>query len=150
MRLCFKIVLQYGPRYEWSSSQQSYLLGSYFWGYLITSLPGGPIAEWIGGRTVVGVTMGLSGLLTALIPLCASISFWALFGVRMLIGILAVSASDVRQFYFVFQLNSLIFSFHVTNREYCILHCIISFRNGHRQSNAANLFQVYSVVRLAP
>lgn len=36
--------------------------------------------------------MGLSGVLTALIPVCASISFWSLFAVRMLIGVLAVSA----------------------------------------------------------
>lgn len=90
----FRLLRKYGPRYNWTSTEQSHLLGSYFWGYLVTSLPAGVIAEWIGGRTVVGVTMGLSGILTALIPFCAGISFWTLFIVRMSIGVLGVSAQD--------------------------------------------------------
>lgn len=67
------------------------LLGAYFWGYLLTSLPGGMLAEWIGGRTVVGVSMALSAILTALIPFSASISVWAVYGVRVATGILGVS-----------------------------------------------------------
>lgn len=38
----------YGPRYEWDEHVQGTILGSYFWGYVITSLPGGFIAEWLG------------------------------------------------------------------------------------------------------
>lgn len=49
--------LQYGPRYDWTPAEQSQLLGSYFWGYLVTSLPGGLLAEWLGGRVVIGYTM---------------------------------------------------------------------------------------------
>ena len=32
--------LQYGPRYEWDKNEQSYILGGFFWGYLLTSLFG--------------------------------------------------------------------------------------------------------------
>lgn len=69
---------------------QSLLLGSYFWGYLFTSLPGGMLAEYIGGKAVVGYTIGASALLTALIPLAAQTSFWAVYTLRVLTGFLAV------------------------------------------------------------
>lgn len=46
------------------------------------------MAEYIGGKAVVGYTIGLSGLLTALTPLSASISFWAVFSIRVMTGIL--------------------------------------------------------------
>lgn len=82
--------MQYGPRYDWSSSDQSLLLGSYFWGYLITSLPAGMLAEWLGGKSVVGFTMAASGITTALIPICAQYSFWVVYGLRLLTGVLAV------------------------------------------------------------
>lgn len=77
----------YGPRYNWTTSEQSLLLGSYFWGYLFTTLPGGLLAEWIGGRSVVGWTMAASAILTAVIPLCAGLSYWLVFILRFATGV---------------------------------------------------------------
>ncbi|XP_055314147.1 sialin-like isoform X2 [Sitodiplosis mosellana] len=79
----------YGPRYNWSASEQSFLLGSYFWGYLVTSLPGGILAEWLGGRAVVGYTLAGSAVITALTPIAAGISYWFVFGIRLITGVLA-------------------------------------------------------------
>lgn len=67
------------------------LLGAYFWGYLLTSLPGGILAEWLGGKAVVGYTMGLSGVLAAFTPYSAAIGFYAVYLVRLVTGVLAVS-----------------------------------------------------------
>lgn len=66
------------------------LLGAYFWGYLLTSLPGGILAEWLGGKAVVGYTMGLSGVLAACTPYSAGVGFYAVYLVRLVTGVLAV------------------------------------------------------------
>lgn len=50
------------------------------------------LAEWLGGRAVVGVSMGLSGILTAITPYSASLGFYSIYGVRLLTGVLAVSS----------------------------------------------------------
>lgn len=83
--------MKYGPRYAWTSHEQSLLLGSYFWGYLITLLPAAMIAKVVGETNVIGWSMGLSAVFTALCPLIASIHFWAFFAVRLILGILGVS-----------------------------------------------------------
>lgn len=74
--------------------EQSLLLGAFFWGYFITTLPGGALSELFGGRRVVGISLGLSGLLTALTPLAAEWSFWAVYAVRVITGLLGVSDKD--------------------------------------------------------
>lgn len=82
---------QYGTRYPWNKKEQSYILGAFFWGYLVTSLLGGAMAERWGGRHVVGISLGLSGLVTGLSPLMAADSFWPIFGARFALGVLGVS-----------------------------------------------------------
>lgn len=74
---------------------QSYLLGAYFWGYLLTSLLGGYCAERFGGHIVVSIVLGLSSLLTAISPIAAKLSPWALFVDRLLIGVCGVSTKDL-------------------------------------------------------
>lgn len=82
---------QYGPRFNWTAADQSLLLGSYFWGYLFTALPGGMLAERFGGRSVVGWSLASSAVLTAGVPVAASWSFWAVFALRFLTGVSGVS-----------------------------------------------------------
>lgn len=49
------------------------------------------MVEWIGPRTVIGIGLILSGLLTAITPVVADISFWAVYSTRVLTGLLGVS-----------------------------------------------------------
>ncbi|KAJ6646704.1 Sialin [Pseudolycoriella hygida] len=77
----------YGPRYNWTSTEQSYLLGAFFWGYLVTSLPGGTISEWLGGKDVVTYSMALSAIFTAIVPMFSSLSVWIIFVIRLLTGV---------------------------------------------------------------
>lgn len=67
------------------------MLGSYFWGYLVTTLPGGLLAETYGGRAVVGWSMAISVVLTVLVPITAQFSYWAVIALRFLTGVAAVS-----------------------------------------------------------
>ncbi|EDS26086.1 sialin [Culex quinquefasciatus] len=80
-------LMDYGPRYNWSSHDQSLILGAYFYGYLLTSLSGGVLAERFGGRNLVGFTLAVSALLTALTPLAANYGFWAIVANRVLLGV---------------------------------------------------------------
>ncbi|KAG4074091.1 hypothetical protein HA402_014296 [Bradysia odoriphaga] len=82
------IVPDYGPRYSWSPYEESLLLGAYFWGYLFTSAQSGIIAEWVGGRALVGCTFILSSIFTAIGPIVAAMEmFWLLFATRFLVGV---------------------------------------------------------------
>lgn len=145
--------MQYGARYDWTTSEQSFLLGSYFWGYFLTSLPGGMLAEWIGGRAVVGYTLVGSAICTALTPLAADISYWFVVTIRLMTGILAVSI----HWYHIVSLiwystkwqiykHKHYFSPPPPNyREFCILHCIAWSRNGHLPPSEANSFLLFWV-----
>lgn len=53
------------------------------------------MAEFIGPRMVIGVGLVLSGLLTALTPIAADISFWAIYTTRMVTGLLGVSVDSL-------------------------------------------------------
>ncbi|XP_030566420.1 sialin [Drosophila novamexicana] len=79
----------YGHRYDWSQQDQALLLGGYFYGYMITSLPGGTLAEMLGGRNVAGYSCLLGALLTALTPVAAAWDKYAVFAVRFLIGLVS-------------------------------------------------------------
>lgn len=82
---------QYGPRYNWSSHDQSLILGAYFYGYLVTSLPAGVLAERFGPRNLVGSSLAASALLTALTPLAATYGMWTVVVNRAALGICGVS-----------------------------------------------------------
>lgn len=92
---CSKIYFfpfQYGPRYDWSNSQQT-LLGAYFYGYMGTLLVGGFLNQIFGPRAIVGTCIGLNAIATAFVPLAAELSFWAVFSVRVFNGAMSVCSS---------------------------------------------------------
>lgn len=77
-------------RYNWSKKDQSWILGGFFYGYLVTSLIGGALAERFGGRHVVGIALLASGILTGISPLIAQDNFLPTFLVRFAIGVFGV------------------------------------------------------------
>ncbi|KFB47842.1 AGAP010372-PA-like protein [Anopheles sinensis] len=84
-----KAAINYGPRYNWSQNVQSHILGAYFYGYLLTSLPAGPLAERYGPQRLIGYSFLLCAFVTALFPLFAAIDVWAVIAGRFLIGVLS-------------------------------------------------------------
>lgn len=62
------------------------ILGSFFWGYVLTELPGGRLAEMIGGHRVFGHSMLWASVLTLITPCAAFIHYNALVIVRALLG----------------------------------------------------------------
>jgi MFS transporter, ACS family, solute carrier family 17 (sodium-dependent inorganic phosphate cotransporter), other len=61
-------------------------LGCFFWGYVMTELPGGRMAEIFGARKIFGYSMLIASLMTLLTPLAANISHMAVVALRVVIG----------------------------------------------------------------
>lgn len=75
-----------GYRFDWNEKEQGYILSAFYFGYVITHLPGGVLAERYGGKQVCGLGLLLCGLLTLLSPVCARQSWQSLAFLRFLEG----------------------------------------------------------------
>ncbi|XP_059049185.1 putative inorganic phosphate cotransporter [Achroia grisella] len=73
--------------FNWTAEQQSIILGSFFYGYVLTQVPGGRIAEIFGGKLVYGVGVLLTALFTILSPIAAFVDFKFFIVVRVLEGL---------------------------------------------------------------
>ena len=83
---------QDGP-YSWDKELQGVILGSFFWGSLLTQLPGGLIATRFGGKSVILVAMLLNSLTAIFSPLAAEASPYALMALRAIQGLAQVLSS---------------------------------------------------------
>ncbi|KAA0200023.1 hypothetical protein HAZT_HAZT001236 [Hyalella azteca] len=72
--------------FDWDARTQGYILGSFFWGYCLTNLLGGLLAERYGGRIVYGMGVTLTSILTILSPMAAHSSTSAFMLIRILEG----------------------------------------------------------------
>ncbi|EAT38347.1 AAEL009749-PA, partial [Aedes aegypti] len=79
----------FGPRYRWDQKTQGNILGAYFYGYLLTSLPAGLLAERFGPKLLITVSFVACALTTAVTPLLAELGAWTVIGSRAVIGLLA-------------------------------------------------------------
>lgn len=71
----------------WDEYHQGIILGSFFYGYVLTQIPGGRLAETLGGKLVYGVGVFLTSIFTLLTPFAARKSLPALVLVRILTGL---------------------------------------------------------------
>uniref|UniRef100_A0A1B6C9M9 Major facilitator superfamily (MFS) profile domain-containing protein n=1 Tax=Clastoptera arizonana TaxID=38151 RepID=A0A1B6C9M9_9HEMI len=60
-----------GGTFDWSEATQGLILSSFFWGYVLTQLPGGMLAERIGGKFTLGFGVLLPSICTLIIPIAA-------------------------------------------------------------------------------
>lgn len=79
-----------GP-FTWEKEIQGHILGAFFYGYLVSQIPGGLLAERYGGKWVLTIFLGISTVATLLTPLAAQLSFVLLIILRVLVGIGSVS-----------------------------------------------------------
>ena len=69
-----------------------WILSAFFYGYILTQIPGGWLAERVGGKWVFGVGVVMTSLLTLLTPLAAFTNIWLLVTVRVLEGFFEVNS----------------------------------------------------------
>lgn len=72
---------------EWNEEQQGIILSSFFWGYVLTQIPGGLIADYFGPRRLMVLSAVLTSVLTLLTPTAAHLDMWALVACRILLGL---------------------------------------------------------------
>lgn len=76
-------------RFDWDEKQQGLILGSFFWLFWTTQVPGGLLAKRYGTKLVFGLTNGIPCLLSFFIPLFARADYRALVFLRALQGFIA-------------------------------------------------------------
>ncbi|MGH8679056.1 MAG: ACS family MFS transporter [Burkholderiales bacterium] len=70
----------------YDAAQQGIVLSAFFWGYLLTQLLGGVVADRIGGKWVLAAGVGIWSLATFLTP-PATAAFSLLLAMRVLLGL---------------------------------------------------------------
>ncbi|XP_067133318.1 sialin-like [Centruroides vittatus] len=73
--------------YDWDTKLQGIILASFFWGYIVTQIPGGYIAGKFGGRNLFGGGIFCTAVLTVLTPLAASVNVGFVLAVRVIEGL---------------------------------------------------------------
>lgn len=71
----------------WDELEQGIILGSFFYGYVLTQIPGGRLAETLGGKLIYGTGVFITAIFTLLTPMAARKSLPALVLVRILEGV---------------------------------------------------------------
>lgn len=71
----------------YSPATQGVVLSAFFWGYIVSQLAGGWMADRFGGKAVLGFGVACWSLATFITPLCAALSFPLLLGARVLLGV---------------------------------------------------------------
>lgn len=80
------VPLHNSPRFDWDEAQKQLILGSFFWGYVLTELPGGRLAELIGGHRVFGHSMFWASVITLVTPVTAHMGYKAMVILRAVLG----------------------------------------------------------------
>ncbi|KAK5646081.1 hypothetical protein RI129_004545 [Pyrocoelia pectoralis] len=75
------------PGFDWDSKVQGYVLSSFFYGYIVTQVPGGWLAAKYGGKYIYGIGTAATGVLTIISPFAAKQSYYLFIVVRVLEGL---------------------------------------------------------------
>ncbi|XP_021917270.1 vesicular glutamate transporter 2-like isoform X2 [Zootermopsis nevadensis] len=78
---------QFKQDYPWSSEVQGLVLSSFFFGYIVTQIPGGWYATQIGGKKLFGIGVGVTALVSLLTPALASTNLYLLVLGRVVEGL---------------------------------------------------------------
>jgi ACS family sodium-dependent inorganic phosphate cotransporter-like MFS transporter 5 len=88
--ICFLFICQDGP-FSWDKELQGVILGSFFWGYLLTQVLGGWLAGRYGGKRILGYSMLVTAIATLLTPVASYGSPYGLMALRFINGLGEVS-----------------------------------------------------------
>ncbi|XP_043645014.1 putative inorganic phosphate cotransporter [Drosophila teissieri] len=75
------------PEYDWTLTQRSFVISSFFWGYIITQFLGGYLCKRFGVKSVMFWGSLASGVCSAVTPLFIGFGEWQAYcGIRVLMG----------------------------------------------------------------
>ncbi|CAG2064724.1 unnamed protein product, partial [Timema podura] len=129
--------------FDWDERTQGLILSSFFWGYVVTHLPGGMLAERFGGKYSLGLGILSTAVLTLLTPLAATYggANW-LIGVRILEGLGEGSTFPAMNALLAqwappserSRIGSLVFAGAISKREDAVQNIVIMIRCSDRHS----------------
>ncbi|XP_076046211.1 putative inorganic phosphate cotransporter [Oratosquilla oratoria] len=79
--------LEISGEFDWDENVQGLMLAAFFYGYAVSNLFGGRLAEHFGGKLVLGWGIVLTGILSIISPFCARIAPELFFAIRVLEGL---------------------------------------------------------------
>ncbi|XP_077328416.1 vesicular glutamate transporter 3 [Lithobates pipiens] len=74
-------------QFNWDPETVGLIHGSFFWGYIVTQIPGGFIANKLAANRVFGAAIFLTSVLNMLIPSAAKVHFGCVISVRIVQGL---------------------------------------------------------------
>lgn len=87
---------QSAGEFVWTEKTQGIILGAFFLGYVTTNVPGGRMAEKMGGKLIYGLGIFLTAVLTVISPFAA---YWGL--VPFLVVRVAEGFTEVNSLFFI-------------------------------------------------
>ena len=88
--VCVCVFCQMGE-FDWDKGIQSSILSSFFYGYIVTQVPGGWLAGRFGGKRVLGIGMTIIAMATVLLPVLARQDYRFVYALRVIMGLASVS-----------------------------------------------------------
>jgi ACS family sodium-dependent inorganic phosphate cotransporter len=73
--------------FSWDEHKKNDLLGCFFWGLLLSAIPGGRLSEIYGTRKVLDTAMVLASLLTIVTPFACYLHYYCVLTVRIAMGL---------------------------------------------------------------
>jgi len=79
------------PEFEWNSQMQGFILSTFFYGYIVTQILGGWLANRYGGKKIFGFGLLVTSLLCFITPIAVRVGGApALIAVRIMQGLAEV------------------------------------------------------------
>ncbi|RWS09109.1 Sialin-like protein [Dinothrombium tinctorium] len=72
--------------FNWAPSTQGAVLGAFYYGYILTHINSGQLAEWIGAKRLIAISILTSSVLTLLTPIAAYFNVIAVIAIRVVTG----------------------------------------------------------------
>lgn len=73
--------------FDWSPSSQGIVLGAFYYGYIVSHIPGGRLSELIGGKWLCGLGILISVVINFLTPLAAKMHLTLMVLSRVILGL---------------------------------------------------------------
>ncbi|XP_059170865.1 vesicular glutamate transporter 2-like [Physella acuta] len=75
------------PEFNWTPETVGVVDSSFFWGYIVTQIPGGYLASRISATRLFGMAIGISACMNLLLPGAAEVHYGLVISVRILQGL---------------------------------------------------------------
>lgn len=81
--------------FQWDSIEQGLVLGCYFYGYIVSNIPGAWLSRKFGFKVVIGIAHAVGSILTLLMPVASYASFELLVTMRVVLGLFQVMYATI-------------------------------------------------------